>query len=66
MSWRKVPLLQEEALLTCAVENLAAEMEWGLEIVESVEGGGGGGGLGTNWLNLQIDTDDALSLLCPL
>jgi hypothetical protein len=54
------------------VEALAREMEWGLELVEAVEGSEGGAeGLhgkftGCEWLQLQIDTDDSVSQLAGL
>jgi len=47
-------------------------MEWGLELVEAVEGSEGGAeGLhgkftGCEWLQLQIDTDDSVSQLAGL
>ena len=51
---------------------LAREMEWGLELVEAVEGSDGaaacmeGRFTGSKWLQLQIDTDDAISQLASL
>jgi hypothetical protein len=62
-------------VLSCClaqVEALAREMEWGLELVEAVEGSEGGAECmsgkftGCEWLQLQIDTDDSVSQLAGL
>ena len=66
MTWRKLPLMEEECLLNRAIESLVQELEWGLEQVESMEPGltrGDGAGFGTEWLRLQIETDDAVTQL---
>ena len=80
MSWRKVPLLQEQLLLNRAIESLAKELEWGLDAVESLTRTSGsysaqGGGCGNahigsestqEWLRLQIETDLAVTELCSI
>jgi hypothetical protein len=58
--------------LCAQVEVLAKEMEWGLEFVEAVEGSEDaaacmeGRFTGSKWVQLQVDTDDAVSQLASL
>ena len=74
MSWRKVPLAQEQRLLHGALEALARELEWGLDTVEALETDFARAGnaktmqtsIGADWLKLQVETDLAITELCSI
>jgi hypothetical protein len=63
MTCSRLPLEVDLALVQGAVDALAREMEFGLDVLESLEGGGHVKGEACEWVRRRVDTDDAICSL---